>query len=127
MKGKLDDYLLDDSIINVEILWTLTGHFLFLSCGQINSLFSAMFKNSQIAAKMKFRKTKCSYFISYGLAPYIKEQLEKYTSSSLLYVVSIDESMNSILQNEQMDVAIQFWNNSRKTSLNQILNVRISS
>ena len=80
-----------------------------------------------IAAKMKFRKTKCSYFISYGLAPYIKEQLEKYTSSSLLYVVSIDESMNSILQNEQMDVAIQFWNNSRKTSLNQILDVRISS
>ena len=30
MKGKLDDYLLDDSIINTEILWTLKcvmGHF----------------------------------------------------------------------------------------------------
>ena len=33
---------------------------------------------------------------------------------SLLYEVSIDESMNSVLQNEQMDVAIRFWNNSKK-------------
>ena len=55
MKGKLNDYLLDDSIINAEILCTLncvTGHFSFWSCAQINSLFSAMFKDSEIAAKM---------------------------------------------------------------------------
>ena len=35
LKGKLDDYLLDDSIINTEILWTLKsvmGHFSFCSC-----------------------------------------------------------------------------------------------
>ena len=90
------------------------GHFSFRSCAQINSLFSTMFKDSQIAAKMKFGKTKCSYFINYGLAPYIKEQLEKYISSLPLYVVSFDESMISLLQNEQMDVAIRFWNNSKK-------------
>ena len=66
-----------------------------------------------IAAKMKFGKTKC-YFIDYGLAPYIKEQLGKYISSSPLYVVSFDESMNSVFQNDQMDVAIRFWNNSKK-------------
>ena len=99
VKGKLDDYLLDDSIINAKILWTLKcvmGHFPFRSCAQVNSLFSVMFKDSQIAAKMKFGKTKCSYFINFGLAPYIKEQLEKYISSSPLYVVSLDESMNSV-------------------------------
>ena len=107
VKGKLDDYLLDDSIINVEILWILKcvmGHFSFSSCAKINSLFSAMFKDSQIAAKMNFGKTKCSYFINYGLAPYIKKQLEKHISSSPLYVVSFNESMNSVLQNEQMDL-----------------------
>ena len=65
-------------------------------------------------SQMKFEKTKCSYFISYGLAPYIKEQLEIYISSSPLYIVSFDESMNSVLQNEQMDGAIRFWNNSKK-------------
>ena len=108
VKGKLNGYLLDDSIINAEILWTLKciiGHFSFCS---------AMFKDSEIATKMKFGKTKCSYFINYGLAPYINEQLEKYISSSPLYVVSFDESTNSVLQNEQMDVAIRFWNNSKK-------------
>ena len=92
MKGKLDDYLLDDSIINAEILWTLKcvmRHFSFCSCAQINSLFSCMFSR------------------------YIKEQLEKYISSSRLYVVLFDESMNSVLQNEQMDAAIRFWNNSK--------------
>ena len=111
VKGKLDDHLLDDSIINAEILWTLkcvVGHSSFRSCAQINSRSSAMFKDSQIAAKMKFGIKKCSYFIKYGLAPYIKEQLEKYISSSPLYVVSFHESMNSLLQNEQIDVAIRF-------------------
>lgn len=51
------------------------GHFPLCSCAQIISLFSAMFK--EIFAKMKLEKTKCSYCINYGLAPYIKEQLEK--------------------------------------------------
>ena len=92
------------------------GTFFFCFSAQINSLFSAMFKDSEVVAKMKFGKTKCSYFINYDLAPYIKEQLEKYISSSLLYEVSFDESMNSVLQNEQMDVAIRFWNNSKKQS-----------
>ena len=90
------------------------GHFLFRSSAQIHLPFSAMFKDSYIAAKIKFGKTKCSYFINYSLAPYIKEQLEKYISSSLFYVVSFDESMNSVLQNEQMDVAIWFWNDFKK-------------
>ena len=63
---------------------------------------------------MKYGKTKCSYLINYGLAPYIKVQLEIHISSSPLYVVSFDESMNSVLQNEQMDVAFRFWNNSKK-------------
>ena len=31
-----------------------------------------------------------------------------------MYVLSFDESMNSVLQNEQTDVAIRFWNNSKK-------------
>ena len=46
--------------------------------------------------------------------PYIKEQSENYISSSLLYVVSSDESMDSVLQNEQRDAVVQFWNNSKK-------------
>ena len=91
------------------------GHFSFRSCAQI--IFSAMFKD----AKMKFGKTKCSYFINYCFAPYIKEQLEKYISSSPLYVISFDESANSVLQHEQMDVAIRFWNSSNKQAETRLL------
>ena len=49
VKGKLDDYLLDDSIINAEILWNLKcviGRFLSRSRAQINSFFSAMSRDS---------------------------------------------------------------------------------
>ena len=97
------------------------GHFSFRSCAQINSLFSAMFKYSQIAVKIKFGKTNCSYVINYGLVSYINEQLEKYISSSSFYVVSFDESMNSVLQNDQMGVAIRFWDNSKKQDENRYL------
>ena len=31
-----------------------------------------------------------------------------------MFVVSFDESVNSVLQNEEMDLAIRFWNNSKK-------------
>ena len=110
MNRKLDGYLLEHSNINVKILWAqcAIGYFLFHSYAQINSLISTMFKDSQIAEKMKFGKKKSSYCISYGLAPYIKEQLKKYISSSLVYVVSFDENMNSVIQNEQMDATIRF-------------------
>ena len=53
--------------------------------------------------------------------PYIKEQLENYISSSLLYVVSSDESIDSVLQNEQRDAVVQFWNNSKKQPENRYL------
>ena len=105
MKRKLDGYLLEDSNINVKILWAqcAIGHFLFHSYAQMDSLISTMFKDSQIADEMKFGKKKSNCCIGYGLAPYIK-----YISSSLVYVVSLDENMNSVIQNEQMDVTIRF-------------------
>ena len=63
VKGNLYDYLLDDSIINPEILWTpkcVMGHFRFVLVLRSTHFFSAIFKGSQIAAKMKFGKIKCS-------------------------------------------------------------------
>ena len=107
--GKFDTYCL----VNTKYkLWFAKGK--NDNCIVPRALFRFLPCLKMIAAKMKFGKTKFIYFIDYGLAPYIKEQLGKYISSSPLYVVSFDESMNSVLQNEQMDVAIRFWNNSKK-------------
>ena len=54
VKWKLDDYLLEDNIINAEILWTLkcaTGHFSFRSCAQINSRFLPCLKIVRLLPK----------------------------------------------------------------------------
>ena len=47
------------------------------------------------------------------MAPYFKTVLETKFHASPLFVISFDESMNAVFQNEQMDVLIRFWNNSK--------------
>lgn len=73
-----------------------------------------MFPDSDIAKSFKLSKTKCGYVINYGLAPYFRDLLVKMISSSPFYVVSFDESMNKILQNEQMDIQFRFWDDKCK-------------
>ena len=68
-----------------------------------------MFPDSDIASKFTLGKSKCSYIINYGLSPYFKDNLIKSINSSPFYTLSFDESMNSVMQNCQMDVNIKFW------------------
>ena len=46
------------------------------------------------------------YTIKYGIAPYVKEKLSEKLSSSPYFSVSFDESHNSILEMEQMDLQV---------------------
>ena len=69
-----------------------------------------MFPDSQIAQKCACGQTKCSYLIRFGLAPYFeKEVLDMVTKPERLCVVSFDESFNKIIQQEQMDLILRFW------------------
>ena len=65
-----------------------------------------MFTDSEIASKFTLGKTKCSYFINFGIAPFFKESIKKQIK--LFYSLSFDESMNAVTQSCQMDVAIRF-------------------
>lgn len=47
--------------------------------------------------------------INSGIVPYFKEVLRKEINTYL----SFDESMNHILQNEQLDIHIRFWDDSK--------------
>ena len=47
--------------------------------------------------------------IKYGIAPYAKEKLSEKLSSLPYFSVSFDESHNSILEMEQMDLQVRFW------------------
>ena len=65
-----------------------------------------MFSDSDIAKKFSIGKTKCGYYINFGIAPYFKELLLEELKSSKYIVVSYDENLNTILEEEQIDILV---------------------
>ena len=74
----------------------------------LDELFKAMFPDSEIAEQFKLSKTKCGYFINFGIAPVFKTNLTKEIIVSIL--LSFDESMNYVMQQRQIDVALRYSN-----------------
>ena len=67
-----------------------------------------MFPGSQVAKSFELSKTKCAYYVVFGLALYFKELLVKDVKLSQFYSLSFDEKLNN-LQEEQMDISFRFW------------------
>lgn len=108
----LNKFLLKDDVTKAEILWCLyiiRHHNSKNSSGQAVSLFPKMFPDSEIASKMQLQRTKISYTINYGLAPYFLHELQRMCDKCAYIVVGFDESLNKIVQKSQMDVFIRFW------------------
>ena len=69
-----------------------------------------MFPDSTIAQTFKSGRTKCSYLIQFGLAVFYKEDLaSKMFQPGTIFVACFDESLNKVLQQEQMDLYLRFW------------------
>ena len=68
-----------------------------------------MFPDSQVAKPFQLSKTKCAYYVVFGLASYFKVLLVKDIKLPPFYSLSFDESLNNKLQEEQMDISIRFW------------------
>ena len=110
----INTLLQSEQVVKAEIRWILnvvlsksSQH----SCDSINQLFQEMFPDSAIAKKIQIGRTKCSYVIKYGIAPYFLELLYKEVSASPYHVISFDESLNRSVQRGQMDILVRFWNN----------------
>ena len=73
-----------------------------------------MFSESKVASSFQLSKTKCGYFITYGFAPHFKELLLKDVNLSPFFVLSFDESLNEVIQKEQMDLQICHCDNTQK-------------
>lgn len=73
------------------------------------TLFSRMFPDSEIAKSMKLQRTKLSYSIVYGLAPYFFDALKAVITQCEFFVVGFDESLNKIAQRGQMDIVVKFY------------------
>ena len=69
-----------------------------------------MFSDILMAKSFTLGRTKCSYFINFRIAPYLKELLAKLKSSDF-FVTCYDELLNWVLQEEQMDVVLRYFNN----------------
>ena len=54
-----------------------------------------------------------AYNITYGLSPYFHNQVEQMISIVKYIVVCFDESLNEVIQKEQMDICVQFWDSNR--------------
>ena len=72
----------------------------------LKELFWDMFPDSNIAKKFTLSKSKCAYVLNFGIA---KDGLREKICASPYFSISFDESLNTLLQQQQMDVQIRFW------------------
>lgn len=99
-----------------EIIWTLScvqDHYSFRSSENKSELFRKMFWDSNIAQQYSLGKTKQSYLLTFGLAPYFKDLLVDTLKLSSFFTVIFDEAFNDVLQKEQMDILVRFWSADR--------------
>ena len=108
----IESLVLPVANLHAEIRWAMKvvqSHFSLRSCLDMNELFKTMFPDNQIASQFQMSKTKCSFVINFGLGPYFKDSLISKINDSPYFSLQFDESMNRVLQNEQMDAHIRYW------------------
>lgn len=114
-------FRLQNEVIDAEILWAINRVLCHSSTRASESqtgLFKVMFPDSHIAAEFNMKKDKIAYAITYGIAPYLQDELTRKLSAGTkipCYAVSIDESLNKVSQNAQMDVILRFWEDRLRT------------
>ena len=103
---------LDKKSSYAEIWWVMKvglSHYSLRLCFELNKAFMSMFSDSLIAENFGISKTKCNYLIDYGFAVYFKQELVKTLKDLSCFVISYDKILNNILQEEQMELCVSFW------------------
>ena len=107
----LDKFVVSEAATDAEIMWVLknvVSFYSFCSCDGLTDLFGGMFPDGTIAEKVCLQKDKCAYFIDYGIAPHFRSILMNNLNDS---EISIDESLNTVIQMRQTDLLVNFWDN----------------
>jgi hypothetical protein len=95
-----------------ELILTMTAAKLNISARSIDQLVSLLpqvFFDSSIAQQISLGRTKFSYYLTFGLAPYFADLLFRQVKNAPEYVVIFDESLNKVVQKSQMDILVRFW------------------
>ena len=77
------------------------------SADDLSEMFACMFSDSAVAQKFAFGRTKATYTINCGLAPYFTKQLKETLETCGPYIVCVGESLNQVVNRGQMDLAFQ--------------------
>ena len=102
-----------DDAMKAEILWcfrTVVTHASYKSNETCNVLFRKMFPDSSIAVNFQCGERKTAYMASFGIAPYLRDNMKNLITDEQYYVLLFDESMNKPLQEKQLDFHIRIWN-----------------
>ena len=73
-------------------------------------LFQMTFTASHIAKSFQICKMNYSYLFHYGTEPHFRKHLIELFEHALFVSTSFDESLNDIMQEDQMDLIIQLRN-----------------
>ena len=89
----LDNLIIPVSAAKAEIRWILKvvdSNFSLRSCLDLNDLFRVMFLYSTIAKNFQLSKTKCGYYINFGVAPYVRKLLKETIEISPFLTILFD-------------------------------------
>ena len=114
---KLNDLVGSSVVADAEIRWILkcvSSGFSNNSNADTSKLFSVMFSDSVIADKFQLGADKLRYSINFGIGPHFKNILMGNIKESDFYVVSYDESLNSVTQTSEMDLLVRYFDKSTK-------------
>ena len=71
-------------------------------------LASMIFLKTCFPTVKYLKHSNCEYLINYELTLFFKDVLLKSINASPYFMISYDESMNKILQNEQVDLQARY-------------------
>ncbi|XP_063219581.1 uncharacterized protein LOC134529431 [Bacillus rossius redtenbacheri] len=120
----LKTYLLNDNVTRAEVMWCLfcvTSHNSLRNAESSVSIQRKMYPDSNIAAKMKLSKAKVSYTIVHGLAPQLERDLKAAISNCSHIVIGFDESLNKVVQKQQMDLTVRYWDDVKNVTCTRYL------
>ena len=60
---------------------------------------------------MELGEDKLKNVVNYGIAPLFAEGLKHQVSESEWLAVCYDETLNKVIQESEMDLALRFWDN----------------
>ena len=98
-----------------EIRWSIDvvlSNYSFNSVSNKSDLFCKMFPDSKIAENFSCGKTKCSYVVCFGRAPYFKGILTEILCNVEYILALFDELFNKTSKRGQMDMHVRCWDNN---------------